>query len=120
MVCGAVAGGTVASGVFGAGGRVPSCGVPRSGALDGVSSGFGAGGAGALFCSRSLGAFLSFLCFVFFFFEVSPFYPSGAAWVCSAAFSSGVAATGPAATFSFAFLTFATFLLALTCFARAL
>ena len=73
---------------------------------------------GALFCSRSLGEFLSFGCF--FFLAVSPFNPSGAAWVCSAAFSSGLAATGPTATFSFTFFNFAVFFSAFTCLARAL
>jgi hypothetical protein len=89
------------------------------GAFEGVSSGGGGGGVGALFCNRSLGAFLSFGCF-FFFFEVSPFNPSGAAWVCSAAFSSALAAAGVAAFFSFTFFVFAVFFSALTCFARAL
>ena len=73
-----MAGGTVGSELFGAGGSVPSVGVARLGALEGVSSGGGAGGVGALFCNRSLGAFLSLGCF-FFFCEVSPFNPSGAA-----------------------------------------
>ena len=118
-VLGVVAGGAVESGVLGAGGRIPSCGVPRSGDFDGVSSGAGAAGFGAWFCSRSLGAFLSFGCF-FFFFDVSPFKPSGAACVCSEAFSSGVAATGPAAIFSCVFFTFVTFFSADTSLARAL
>lgn len=107
------------SGVLAAGGRIPSCGVPRSGDFDGVSTGVGAAGFGAWFCKRSLGAFLSFGCF-FFFFEVSPFKPNGAACTFSEAFSSGVAATGPAAIFSCVFFTFATFFSADTSFARAL
>ena len=107
------------SGVLGAGGMVPSSGVARLGAFEGVSSGGGGAGVGALFCSRSLGAFLSFGCF-FFFLDVSPFNPSGAAWVRSAAFSSAVAAAGVAATFSFTFFNFVVFFSALTCFARAL
>ena len=72
-----------------------------------------------MFCNRSLGAFLSFFCF-FFFFDVSPFNPNGAACIRSAAFSSVVAATGPAAIFSFVFFTLAIFLFALTSFARLL
>jgi hypothetical protein len=62
---------------------------------------------------------LSFGCF-FFFFDVSPFNPSGAACVFSEALSSVVGATGPAATFSFAFFTFAVFFSAETSFAREL
>ena len=89
------------------------------GAFEGVSSGFGLGGVGALFCNRSFGAFLSFFFFVFFF-EVSPFNPSGAAWLCWDAFSSTVAATGVAACFSFVFFTFVAFLVAASVFARAL
>jgi hypothetical protein len=61
---------------------------------------------------------LSFGCF--FGFEVSPFNPSGAAWVCSATFSSSVAATGPATAFSFVFFTFVACFAAATSFARAL
>lgn len=107
------------SGVLAAGGTVPSNGVVRFGAFEGVSSGGGGGGVGALFCSRSLGAFLSFGCF-FFFLDVSPFNPSGAAWVCSAAFSSAVAAAGVAAFFSFTFFAVAAFFAAASVFARAL
>jgi hypothetical protein len=107
------------SGVLGAGGMVPSNGVARLGTFEGVSSGGGGAGVDVLFCNRSLGAFLSFGCF-FFFLEVSPFNPSGAAWVFSAAFSSALIATGVAATFSFTFFNFAVFFSALTCFARAL
>ena len=114
-----VAGGAVESGGLGAGGRIPSCGVPRSGDFDGVSCGAGAGGFGAWFCNRSLGAFLSFGCF-FFFLDVSPFNPRGAACTFSVAFSSGLAAIGPAAIFSCVFFTFATFFSADTSFARAL
>jgi hypothetical protein len=89
------------------------------GAFEGVSSGGGGGGVGALFCNRSLGAFLSFGCF-FFFLDVSPFNPSGAAWFCSAAFSSAVAATGAAAFFSSTFFAFVAFFVAATDLARAL
>ena len=75
----AAIGGSRESGVFGAGGRVPSCGVPRSGAFDGVSCRLRRRRLRWLILQPFLGSVLVLGCFFFFFFAVSPFNPSGAA-----------------------------------------
>jgi hypothetical protein len=53
---------------------------------------------------RSFGAPFTFA--GFFFFPVSPFRPSGAAWIASLAFSSALAGAGVSRAFSFAFVVF--------------